>query len=95
MERLKNYLKHKREEMTMEDLVNRLRIEEDSRKSKKKTPNTMVAKANVVEAEKNNKQKWEYNPNAKKPNNIKGIYHNCGNKGHKASECRGPKKKKE
>lgn len=31
----KNYLKHKRMELTMKDLIVRLRIEEDNRKSEK------------------------------------------------------------
>ena len=87
----KNYLKHKRKEMTMEDLIVRLRIEEDNRKSEKKTTNTIVAKANVVESEKNNKRKRENNPNEKKAKKFKENCHNCGKKGHKAIECRGPK----
>ncbi|KAK3003345.1 hypothetical protein RJ639_019862 [Escallonia herrerae] len=46
----KNYLKHKRKEMKLEDLIVRLRIEEDSRQSKKKAGNYhQEAKANVVE----------------------------------------------
>ena len=36
----KNYLKHKQKEMSMEDLVVRLRIEEDNRRSDKKGPHT-------------------------------------------------------
>ncbi|KAK3043892.1 hypothetical protein RJ639_000591 [Escallonia herrerae] len=32
----KNYLKHKRKEMKLEDLIVRLRIEEDNRQSEKK-----------------------------------------------------------
>ncbi|KZV52213.1 hypothetical protein F511_07168 [Dorcoceras hygrometricum] len=45
----KNYLKHKRKEMNVEELIVRLRIEEDNRNSEIRlfTPN--VAKANVVE----------------------------------------------
>ena len=45
----------------------------------------------MVETEKNNKRKRENNPNAKKAKKFKGNCHNCGKKGHKASECRGPK----
>lgn len=39
----KNYLKHKRKEMTMEELVVRLRIEDDNRKSDKKVSHGMVS----------------------------------------------------
>ena len=46
----KNYLKHKRKEMNVEDLVIRLRIEEDDRGSKKKGAHNLgKAKANFVE----------------------------------------------
>ncbi|KAK3043641.1 hypothetical protein RJ639_000057 [Escallonia herrerae] len=46
----KNYLKHKRKEMKLEDLIVRLRIEEDNRQSEKKASNYhQEAKANVVE----------------------------------------------
>ncbi|KAK3029974.1 hypothetical protein RJ639_038779 [Escallonia herrerae] len=46
----KNYLKHKRKEMKLEDLIVRVRIEEDNRQSEKKAGNYhQEAKANVVE----------------------------------------------
>ena len=46
----KNYLKHKRKEMKLEDLIMRLRIEEDNRASEKKAGKAiMESKANVVE----------------------------------------------
>ncbi|XP_076936898.1 uncharacterized protein LOC143604247 [Bidens hawaiensis] len=45
----KNYLKHKRKEMTVEDLVVRLRIEEDNRVALKGTQVKVFAKANMVE----------------------------------------------
>ena len=46
----KNYLKHKRKEMRLEDLIVRLRIEEDNRASGKKASKAiMESKANVVE----------------------------------------------
>ena len=46
----KNYLKHKRKEMRLEDLILRLRIEEDNRASEKKAGKAiMESKANVVE----------------------------------------------
>ena len=45
----KNYLKHKRKEMSMEDLVVRLCIEEDNRRSDKKGAHTSPeVKANFV-----------------------------------------------
>ncbi|KAK3025524.1 hypothetical protein RJ639_042059 [Escallonia herrerae] len=48
----KNYLKHKRKEMKLKDLIVRLRIEEDNRQSEKKAGNYhQEAKANVVEQE--------------------------------------------
>ncbi|KAK3022457.1 hypothetical protein RJ639_046332 [Escallonia herrerae] len=46
----KNYLKHKHKEMKLEDLIVRLRIEEDNRQFEKKAGNYhQEAKANVVE----------------------------------------------
>ena len=46
----KNYLKHKRKEMRLQDLIVRLRIEEDNSASEKKVgKGIMESKANVVE----------------------------------------------
>ena len=46
----RNYLKHKRKEMSMEDLVVRLCIEEDNKGSDKKGAHTTTkVKANFVE----------------------------------------------
>ncbi|KAK2998603.1 hypothetical protein RJ639_022775 [Escallonia herrerae] len=46
----KNYLKHKRKKMKLEDLIVRLRIEEDNHQSEKKAGNYhQKAKANMVE----------------------------------------------
>lgn len=58
----KNYLKHKRKEMKLEELIVRLRIEEENRAAEKKFVNSFtVLKANVVEHPKpnNNKRKHE------------------------------------
>ena len=56
----KNYLKHKRKEMNVEELVVRLRIEEDNRESQKKSgKNPMETKVHVVEGPKKNKQKYD------------------------------------
>lgn len=47
---LKNYLKHKRKKMGLEDLILRLRINEDNRASERKTgSHLMESKENVVE----------------------------------------------
>ncbi|KAH1055819.1 hypothetical protein J1N35_033884 [Gossypium stocksii] len=51
----KNYLKHRRKEMSMEDLIVRLRVEEDKRGMEKwlnKVANENGARANVVEVKK-------------------------------------------
>ena len=47
----KNYLKHKSKEMNLEDLIVRLRIEEDNRVSEKRGHQAFQfkAKANIVE----------------------------------------------
>ena len=46
----KNYLKHKRKELKLEDLIMRLRIEEVNRKSEKRSSkNSYEAKANMIE----------------------------------------------
>uniref|UniRef100_A0A1S4CMI8 Retrovirus-related Pol polyprotein from transposon TNT 1-94 n=1 Tax=Nicotiana tabacum TaxID=4097 RepID=A0A1S4CMI8_TOBAC len=46
----KNYLKHKRKEMTLENLIVRLRIEEDNKNAEKKSRgNSTIMGANVVE----------------------------------------------
>ncbi|GJR11908.1 pol polyprotein [Tanacetum coccineum] len=45
----KNYLKHKRKEMSVEDLVVHLRIEEDNKLAQKDTYTPDSAKANMVE----------------------------------------------
>ena len=45
----KNYLKHKRMEMNIEELIVRLRIEEDNGRSEKRVSSWSKIKANVVE----------------------------------------------
>jgi len=45
----KNYSKHKCKELKLKDIIVRLRIEEDNRKSKKSNKNSYEAKANVIE----------------------------------------------
>ena len=65
----KNYLKHKRKEMRLEDLIMRLRIEEDNRASEKKAGNGFLeSKANVVEQghTSHNHKKRKHNGNGPK-----------------------------
>ena len=87
----KNYLKHKRKEMKLEELIVRLRIEEDNRNSEKKTGKSpMESKANVVEqGPKNKKRKHSgigtYQGSNKK---FKGKCYKCDKIGHRANECR-------
>ncbi|XP_016651037.1 PREDICTED: uncharacterized protein LOC107881548 [Prunus mume] len=88
----KIYLKHKRREMSMEDLILRLRVEEDHRKGDKGEVPVMEAKANVVETSKpkfqNNKGKKvaknygkTHAPKGKDFKKIKGaIRHICGDR---------------
>ncbi|RVW17127.1 Retrovirus-related Pol polyprotein from transposon TNT 1-94 [Vitis vinifera] len=58
----KNYLKHKRKEMSIEDLIIRLRIEEDNRRSEKKGAHTLnEAKTNFVEHGQSSKAKTNNN----------------------------------
>ena len=46
----KNYLKHKRKELKLKDLIVRLRIEEDNQKSEKRSKkNSYESKADVIE----------------------------------------------
>ncbi|RVW83338.1 Retrovirus-related Pol polyprotein from transposon TNT 1-94 [Vitis vinifera] len=95
----KNYLKHKRKEMNLEELIVRLRIEEDNRKSEKKRNNSMEAKANVIEqGPKTNKKRKHGDQNQNQGSNaakkFKGKCYNCGKTGHKSNDCRKPKKEK-
>ncbi|CAL2246291.1 unnamed protein product [Prunus armeniaca] len=95
----KIYLKHKCGEMSMEDMILRLRVEEDHRKGDKGEVPVMEAKANVVETSKpkfqNNKGKKvaknygkTHAPKGKDFKKIKGACWVCGKPGHKAQDCR-------
>ncbi|KAL5566690.1 hypothetical protein UlMin_029854 [Ulmus minor] len=90
-------------EMSIEDLVVRLRIEEDNRCSEKRGYNLFVAKANVVEHGQSSKfKKNKSNKGHKlgpkggvsKKQKFQGKCFNCDKIGHKSSECRLPKKNK-
>ena len=103
---LKNYLKHKRKEMRLEDLIVRLRIEEDNRVSEKKAcKGFMEFKANVVEQGQtsHNHKKRKHNGNGPKQGPTKkfqGKCYVCNKQGHRAKDCRSrkeqgnPKKKR-
>ena len=93
----KIYLKHKRREMSMEDLILRLRVEEDHRKGDR----VEGARANVVEgvpapkpklqkfkAKKTTKFNKPFAPKGKDFKKIKGSCWVCGKPGHKAQDCR-------
>nr|GEW92003.1 hypothetical protein [Tanacetum cinerariifolium] len=69
----KDYLKHKRKKMSVEDLIVRLRIEEDNKLAQKNTYTPDYAKANMVEhagssSKSNSKEKGK----GKKKNDKKG-----------------------
>ncbi|XP_070664532.1 uncharacterized protein [Malus domestica] len=65
----KNYLKHKRKKMTLEDLIVRLRIKEDNRKNEKVLVSSMKAKASVVEGS-SSKQRPKFQKIKKKEKNF-------------------------
>ncbi|XXG55184.1 hypothetical protein AAC387_Pa03g2908 [Persea americana] len=89
----KNYLKHKRKEMKLEDLIVKLRIEEDNRASEKKAGKTFTeAKANMAEHRQNPKKR-KNSPNGPKqgPNDnkkFKGKCYVCDKPSHRAKDCR-------
>ena len=94
----KNYLKHKRREMTVEDLIVRLRIKEDNKAAEKRScGNSDISGVNFVEEDptKLKKRKKSSDPKSNPPNKkFNGSYFNCGKRGRRATECRGPKKDK-
>ncbi|XP_073120142.1 uncharacterized protein [Henckelia pumila] len=101
----KNDLKHKRKEMNVEELVVRIRIEEDNKGSEKRFFNLDVPKENVIEhgqSSKIKKNTSKFGRDSKlgpKKDNFKrkffGTCYNCGGPGHKAFECKTLKKNKE
>ncbi|KAL5559487.1 hypothetical protein UlMin_035698 [Ulmus minor] len=94
---------HKQKEMSIEDLVVRLRIEENNRCSEKRGYNLSVAKANVVEygqSSKFKKNKSNKGPKlgpkggVSKKHKFQGKCFNCDKIGYESSECKLPKKNK-
>ncbi|XP_075103692.1 uncharacterized protein LOC142178261 [Nicotiana tabacum] len=93
----KNYLKHKRKEVKLEDLIVHLRIEEDNKAAETKSRgNSTIMGANIIEeASTSKKRKKSSGPkNYLSKKKFKGNCHNCGKVGHKAADCRVPKKDK-
>ncbi|XP_068312433.1 uncharacterized protein [Pyrus communis] len=86
-----NYLKHKRKEMGLEDLIVRLRIEEDNRCPEKKSNSQfMQAKAHIVEGGPKNNKKRKHSGESSSQGNFKkfkGKCFVCNKTGHRASEC--------
>ena len=90
--------------MSIEDLVVKLRIEEDNRRSNKKGVHTSPeVKANFVEHGQNSKKKQhnkgkgsKFGPKGgvSKKNKFQGKCFNCGKQGHKSSDYRLPKRNK-
>ncbi|KAF3679213.1 putative phosphoserine aminotransferase, chloroplastic-like [Capsicum annuum] len=93
----KNYLKHKRKEMTVENLIVRLRIKDDNEDVKRRSKgNSTINGAHIVEDDQNNpkkRKKVEQGSNQPKKK-FKGNCFNCGKIGHKSTDCRAPKKGK-
>ena len=101
----KNYLKHKRKEMSIEDLVIRLCIEEDNRGFEKKVAhNPNETKANFVEHGQSSKFKKANNKGkgtklgpkggVSKEKKFLGKCFNCGKQDKKSSDCSLPKRNK-
>ncbi|CAA0810925.1 Unknown protein, partial [Striga hermonthica] len=89
----KNYLKHKRKEMSLEDLVVRLWIKEDNRKSSGKAP-MMKARANLLE-QGNSRKRKPLSKGKQQPAKLWkfiGNCHNCGKSNHMAKGCKKLKK---
>ncbi|XP_073119937.1 uncharacterized protein [Henckelia pumila] len=92
----KNYLKHKRKELKLEDLIVRLRIEEDNRNTEAKSHKKLMeteAKANLAESSTSHKRKQPHDGKQKgKANKFQVSCYNCGKPNHMARDCRLPKK---
>lgn len=91
----RNYLKHKRKEMNLEDLIVRLRIEEDNHGSERKLQNqTIKSRANVVEQKFDKKKRKQYSqrpfmgPKGSISKKFKERCFVCDKSGYRAKDCR-------
>ena len=84
--------------MKLEDLVIRLKIEEDNRKVEKKScKSSTIIGVNIVEEaptkdKKRKKSNGQISEQAQKK--FKGNCYNCGKAGHRSSNCHAPRKDK-
>ena len=80
----KNYLKHKRKEMTLEDFIVRWRIEEDNKAAEKRSHgNSTILGVNIVEDGRSKKRKTNSAQQSCQPKKkFKGNCFNCGKNGH-------------
>ena len=98
MERFQELSKAQAKEMKFEDLVIRLKIEEDNRNAEKKSrKSSTIIRVNIVEEaptkyKKRKKSNGQKSEQAKKK--FKGNCYNCGKDGHKSSDCHAPIKDK-
>ena len=84
--------------MKLEDLVIRLKIEEDNRNAEKKSrKSSTIIGVNIVEEaptkdKKRKKSNGQKSEQAKKK--FKGNCYNCGKAGHRSFDCHAPRKDK-
>ncbi|PHT54634.1 hypothetical protein CQW23_03120 [Capsicum baccatum] len=93
----KNYLKHKRKVMTVEDLIFQLCIKEDNKSAERRSKgNSTINEAHDVEDDQNNskKRKKAEQTSHQSKKKFKGKCFNCGKIVHKSTDCRAPKKGK-
>ncbi|KAL1569059.1 cleavage and polyadenylation specificity factor subunit 1-like [Salvia divinorum] len=95
----KSYLKHRRKEMSLEDLIVKLRIEGDVRKNDHRAKGNSLfdAMANLLEngGPFNKRPRLTAKDKGKQPaRKVEGTCYNCGKSGHFSKHCRNPKQKK-
>ncbi|PHU06891.1 hypothetical protein BC332_23380 [Capsicum chinense] len=93
----KNYLKHKCIEMSVEDLIVRLCIEENNKVIERRSRgNSAMNEANIVEDDQNNfkKRKKAGNESNQPKKKFKGKCFNFGKIGHKSIDCSASNKEK-